>query len=136
MADQNMNDLLALLTKLAAGAQQPKAAKGRKAKVSTPKGVDKVAAAFKAKFGKDAEPHVNIFSYDKWLEKGLRVKAGEKSIKVDGRKSGLFHISQVADDKGPKAPQAKKVAQTTEEMVQEYLAKKAAEAAAIAEYGV
>ena len=29
-----------------------------------------------------------------WLEKGRQVKEGEHSIKVDGRKTGLFHLSQ------------------------------------------
>ncbi len=47
------------------------------------------------------QPNVNILTYDRWLEKGRRVRKGEKSIVVAGRKSALFHESQTQEE--PKA---------------------------------
>lgn len=47
------------------------------------------------KAGYDApEPRFNILTYDKWVEKGRKVKKGEHGIKVAGRKTRLFHEAQ------------------------------------------
>jgi hypothetical protein len=42
---------------------------------------------------KDAKPHVNILTFNKWAEKGYRPIEGSKSLKVKNLR--LFHISQV-----------------------------------------
>jgi hypothetical protein len=51
-----------------------------------------VKAFRKAGFA-DVQPRVNTLTYDLWLKKGFKVKAGEKSIKV--RMLRLFHADQV-----------------------------------------
>lgn len=40
------------------------------------------------------EPRFNILTYDRWVEKGRKVKKGEHGIKVAGRKTRLFHEAQ------------------------------------------
>lgn len=52
-----------------------------------------VAACTKAGY-KAPEPRFNILTYDKWTEKGRKVRRGEKGIKVAGRKTRLFHEDQ------------------------------------------
>lgn len=56
-----------------------------------------IAAAVKLGYS-NPEPRFNLLTYDRWLEKGLRVRKGEKSIRVLGRKSGLFHESQCSPE--------------------------------------
>ncbi len=48
--------------------------------------------AFK-KLGITAKPHVDTFTFNKWVSKGFRPKEGSKSIKAGGLR--LFHVSQV-----------------------------------------
>jgi len=106
MANVTMNQVMALLSQLAAQETQPKATKrGKSAKSGSPKVtkdeflVKLVAAATKLKY-ENPVPYETILTYGGrvgkvgWLEKGRQVKEGEHSIKVDGRKTGLFHISQ------------------------------------------
>ncbi len=52
-----------------------------------------IAACAKQGFA-DPQPNVNVLTYDRWIAQGRKVRAGEKSIVVSGRKSGLFYISQ------------------------------------------
>lgn len=85
----------ALANKLGSLNKSPKAARKAKKPAQSTFLVDLVVAAHKLGFA-DAEPNVNLLTYDKWLAKGFRVIPGQKSIVVDGRKSGLFHSSQVA----------------------------------------
>lgn len=42
------------------------------------------------------EPRFNILTYDKWVEKGRKVKKGEHGIKVADRKTRLFHEAQTS----------------------------------------
>ena len=51
-----------------------------------------VKAFAKAGF-KDAKPHVNIFTFRKWMERGYRPVEGSKSLKISNLR--LFHVSQV-----------------------------------------
>ena len=41
---------------------------------------------------KDVKPRVNVLTYNKWIEKGRKVKKGEKSHRVNG--FSLFHEAQ------------------------------------------
>lgn len=69
----------------------------KQAKPAKPTGDEFIAALMEAcaKLGfADAKPRENVLTYDRWLELGRKVRKGEKSIVVAGRKSGLFHISQ------------------------------------------
>ena len=52
-----------------------------------------IAAANKAGFPAP-EPRFNILTWDMWKEKGRIVRKGEKSLRVQGRKTGLFHEVQ------------------------------------------
>jgi len=49
--------------------------------------------AFAKKGFKDAEPGVNILTYNRWIAAGYRVKPGEHAVKVANLR--LFHVSQV-----------------------------------------
>ncbi len=49
--------------------------------------------AFKKIGINDAEPHVNVFTFGKWVEKGFRPIEGTKAVKVKNLR--LFHVSQV-----------------------------------------
>jgi hypothetical protein len=49
--------------------------------------------AFQRAGFKDAKPHVNILTFNKWAEKGFRPLEGSKSLKVGNLR--LFHVSQV-----------------------------------------
>jgi len=40
-------------------------------------------------------PHVNVLTWDRWLAKGRKVKAGEKSVKVGNLR--LFHETQTEE---------------------------------------
>jgi hypothetical protein len=81
-------------------------------KQGTPKPKDKpdMDALVKKQFAKagfkDVTPRVDVLTYDKWLEKGFRVKKGEKSVRC--KQFRLFHSSQVQKDEPavaePKAP--------------------------------
>ena len=91
----------AILAQLLANAKP--SVKARKAKKRTadvkPTGDQFVGAmilACKAQFGADCDvqPRVNVLTYDRWTALGRKVVPGSKSIVVDGRKTGLFHISQ------------------------------------------
>lgn len=63
----------------------------------------KFAEAVKAVFAKNGveiTPNVDVFTYDKWDERGYKVKTGEKSIRVKtkgmrGKGIPLFHRGQV-----------------------------------------
>jgi hypothetical protein len=59
-----------------------------------------IKAFHKAGF-KDAKPHVNILTFNKWVEKGFRPIEGSKSLRINNLR--LFHVSQVrkltAEDK-------------------------------------
>ena len=52
-------------------------------------------ALFTAKGYKNNVAHETIRTYDKWIEAGLRVKRGEKSLKTT-KGVALFHLDQVA----------------------------------------
>ena len=85
----------------AAMAAQPKAGKAKTAK---PEGKSDrsvkneklaVTAFRKAGFKGDITPHVNVLTWDRWLAKGRKVKAGEKAVKVKNLR--LFHIDQTEE---------------------------------------
>lgn len=44
---------------------------------------------------KDVQPRVNVLTYNKWIEKGRKVKAKEKSVRVNN--FALFHIDQTQE---------------------------------------
>lgn len=52
----------------------------------------KTKEAFKKAGYGDVTPREDVLTYGKFLEKGLRVKAGQKAVKVGTLR--LFHISQ------------------------------------------
>jgi hypothetical protein len=52
-----------------------------------------VVKAFAEAGFKDAKPHVNIFTFRKWMERGYRPVEGSKSLKISNLR--LFHVSQV-----------------------------------------
>ena len=63
-----------------------------KSERSIKNGIAVVKAFAKAGF-KDAKPHVNIFTFRKWMERGYRPVEGSKSLKISNLR--LFHVSQV-----------------------------------------
>lgn len=84
---------------------KPKARKGKKAKkrgngkLTEAEKAAYMAAndaaavkAFREKGFQDVQPRVNVMTYNKFIEQGLRVRKGEKSTKVGP--FALFHISQ------------------------------------------
>lgn len=103
-----MSQLEAVIAKVVAkqfaqvtAAKQPvKASKASKKPAKVDFEAALIAAAIKAGYA-NPEPRFNLLTYDRWLEKGLRVRKGEKSIRVNGKKSGLFHESQCSPE--PKA---------------------------------
>lgn len=103
MTNAQMNAIVKALAVAMNGNKAPK--KAAKVKVSRPTG-DEFIVALKAACVKlgfaDPQPNVNILTYDKWLAAGRRVRKGEKSIRVSGKKSALFHVSQT-DPETPKA---------------------------------
>lgn len=56
----------------------------------------------------DVQPRVNVLTYDKWLEKGRRVRKGEKSIRVGN--FALFHLDQTDAEAGMDEPAASEAA--------------------------
>ena len=52
-------------------------------------------SAFTAAGYKDVKPRVNVLTYKKWLEKGRKVREGEKSVRVG--MFALFHEDQTDD---------------------------------------
>ena len=50
--------------------------------------------AFQAAGHKNVQPRINVLTYKKWLEKGRRVKKGEKSVAVGPFR--LFHENQTS----------------------------------------
>jgi hypothetical protein len=84
---------------LQAMAEQQQAAKAETTKPSvagkTERAIKNEIAAVRAfhRAGfKDAKPHVNILTFNKWMEKGMRPMEGAKSLKINNLR--LFHISQ------------------------------------------
>jgi len=51
-----------------------------------------VVKAFKRSGFQDVQPRVNCLTFNKWIEKGMRPKEGEKAVKVKNLR--LFHQSQ------------------------------------------
>jgi hypothetical protein len=85
---------------LAAMAEQQQAAKAEPAKMAIAGKTERAIAneiaavrAFHRAGFKDAKPHVNILTFNKWAEKGYRPIEGSKSLKVKNLR--LFHVSQV-----------------------------------------
>ena len=84
---------------LEAMAAQPAEAKTAKASAingRTEKSIQnevRAVRAFQRAGFKDAKPHVNILTFNKWAEKGYRPIEGSKSLKVKNLR--LFHVSQV-----------------------------------------
>jgi hypothetical protein len=48
--------------------------------------------AFKKAGFADVQPHVNVMTYNRWIEQGRKVKQGEHAVRV--KQLRLFHISQ------------------------------------------
>lgn len=100
--------LKALATALTAGATTPIKAQKRGKRGKAKRGAAPLSEAEKAAFmaNNDAEcvkvftkagytdvqPRVNVLTYNKWIEKGRKVKKGEKSVRVNG--FALFHANQ------------------------------------------
>ena len=78
---------------LKAQAAELQAAKASKPSDQSSKNAWAAKKAFAKKGIKDAEPNVNIFTYNRWIEKGYRVKPGEKAVKVNNLR--LFAACQV-----------------------------------------
>lgn len=102
MTQAQMTTLAAALVKAMATMQaQPSKKASKPAKAPKPTKDEFLTALVKAceKRGyKDPQPNVNVLTYDRWLEKGRRVRKGEKSVVVNGRKSALFHIEQTQEE--------------------------------------
>jgi len=62
--------------------------------------IQTVRAFQKAGF-KDIRPHINVLTFNKWIERGYRPVEGSKSLKINNLR--LFHVSQcrpiTADEK-------------------------------------
>lgn len=120
MTAQQLQTMIAAVVAQSLGGKAPKkAGKPTKSggKGQTPKGAEfevaLIEAAKKRGFA-NPEPRFNILTYGKWLEKGRRVRKGEKALVVAGRKTMLFHEAQT-DVEGvvePPKAQAEAVAGT------------------------
>jgi hypothetical protein len=60
-----------------------------------------VVRAFKKAGYGDVQPRVDVQTYNRWLAAGLKVRVGEKSVKVGTLR--LFHVSQCEAYVQPKA---------------------------------
>ena len=96
----SMADVMKLLQTLAAKETGPSKAVSKPTKLTKDEFLSRLIAACKKAGYADPVPYGNIFTYGGrvgkvgWLEKGRQVKRGEHSIKVGGKPTNLFHISQ------------------------------------------
>lgn len=84
--------LVAALTATPKASKKP--VKAKAAKLGKAEFEAALIEAAKKRGYKNPEPRFNILTYKAWVEKGRKVRAGEKSLVVNGRKSWLFHEEQ------------------------------------------
>ena len=93
-ATQPTFSLEQLNTIVAQAVAEALASKAEKSKADTSGEMDRLAVrAFKRAGFDDAKPRENILTYQKWIERGFRVKEGERAVKVKNFR--LFHALQV-----------------------------------------
>lgn len=100
----NVEQVLGLLAALAAQSAKPtKAAKANQPKRTKEETFAAIEAAARKKGFADAKCHVNLLTYGKWGEKGRVPRKGQHSLRFEGRKTGLFHVSQTDEVEPAKA---------------------------------
>lgn len=95
MTQNELAKLVASLVAQAMAAQKPAGSKASSTGKSerSLKNETLTISAFKRKLGVKVTPHVDVFSFTKWTERGFRPIEGTKAVKVKNLR--LFHKSQV-----------------------------------------